>query len=256
VLAVVLRDGLICVAQRSASVGTSRGLWSVVTGYLENGIDPLDQVCVELEEELGLLSGVPISRDRRQRRRQQTLAEILDVAAQVMAEHGAGGLTLGEVARRLGMRPPSLYVYFASKHALYDALFAQGWRAVLAEMARSDQQLIDAGDLGECLLCMARTFVRWAVEHPAAAQLMFWRPVPGFTPSAAAYAPAVETVAAMRAVFTVLRDRGLLRAQLDLDEAVGAWTVLITGVITLQLSNTPTEPDSRRARLPAFYRHW
>jgi AcrR family transcriptional regulator len=193
---------------------------------------------VELEEELGLLSGVPISRDRRQ----QTLAEILDVAAQVMAEHGAGGLTLGEVARRLGMRPPSLYVYFASKHALYDALFAQGWRAVLAEMARSDQQLIDAGDLGECLLCMPQTFVRWAVEHPAAAQLMFWRPVPGFTPSAAAYAPAVETVAAMRAVFTVLRDRGLLRAQLDLDEAVGAWTVLITGVITLQLSNTPTEP--------------
>ncbi len=26
----------------------------MVTGYLENGIDPLDQVCVELEEELGL----------------------------------------------------------------------------------------------------------------------------------------------------------------------------------------------------------
>jgi hypothetical protein len=27
-----------------------------------------------------------------------------------------------------------------------------------------------------------------------------------------------------------------------LDEAVGAWTVLITGVITQQLSNTPTKP--------------
>ena len=34
--------------------------------------------------------------------------------------------------------------------------------------------------------------MRWAVEHPAYAPLMFWRPVPGFDPSERAYAPAVE----------------------------------------------------------------
>ncbi len=54
VLAVVLRGGLICLAQRSALVGTSRGLWSVITGYLENATHPVDQVWAELEEELGL----------------------------------------------------------------------------------------------------------------------------------------------------------------------------------------------------------
>ena len=46
---------------------------------------------------------------RRQRRRQETIEEILDAAVDVMAENGAGGLTLGEVARRMGIRPPSRF---------------------------------------------------------------------------------------------------------------------------------------------------
>jgi ribose 1,5-bisphosphate isomerase len=54
VLAAVLCGGQICVARRSHAVATGRGLWSVVTGYVEPGIDPLTQVWTELSEELGL----------------------------------------------------------------------------------------------------------------------------------------------------------------------------------------------------------
>jgi AcrR family transcriptional regulator len=66
--------------------------------------------------------------DRRQLRRAETIEQLVDVAVQVMAEQGAAGLSLGEVARRMGIRPPSLYVYFASKNAVYDDVFARGWR--------------------------------------------------------------------------------------------------------------------------------
>src|SRR5258707_621444 len=59
--------------------------------------------------------------DRRQRRRQETVEEVLGLAAQIMAEQGVAGLSIGEIARRMSIRPPSLYVYFPSKHALYDA---------------------------------------------------------------------------------------------------------------------------------------
>ena len=72
----------------------------------------------------------PARIDRRQRRRLETIEEIVDVAVEVMTEHGVGGLSLGEVARRMGMRTPSLYVYFDSKNAVYDAAFARGWRSV------------------------------------------------------------------------------------------------------------------------------
>src|SRR6476646_232060 len=61
--------------------------------------------------------------DRRARRRQETMEEILDIATDVMTEHGVNGLTLAEVARRLGVQPPSIYKYFPSIGAVYDALF-------------------------------------------------------------------------------------------------------------------------------------
>ena len=47
--------------------------------------------------------------DRRHRRREETIREIVEVAVELMGEHGAAGLSLGDVARRMGMRTPSLY---------------------------------------------------------------------------------------------------------------------------------------------------
>ena len=64
--------------------------------------------------------------DRRTRRRQETIEEILDVAIELMATEGVAALSLSAVARRLGMQPPSLYQYFPSKMAIYDALFQRG----------------------------------------------------------------------------------------------------------------------------------
>jgi ribose 1,5-bisphosphate isomerase len=54
VLAVVRCGDQICLARRSQAVATSRGLWSVVTGYIEPNVDPLTQAWTELAEELGL----------------------------------------------------------------------------------------------------------------------------------------------------------------------------------------------------------
>src|SRR3978361_559575 len=136
-----------------------------------------------------MTKAVPL--DHRQRRRQETIEEVLDVAAEVMADLGVAGLTLGEVARRMGIRPPSLYVYFDGKHALYDALFERGWRELSATVHDAPAGS-GSGDLVADLVERSTAFVRWAVEHPAYAPLMFWRPVPGFVPSAAAFTPAVE----------------------------------------------------------------
>ena len=58
--------------------------------------------------------------DRRARRRQETIEEILDIATDVMTEEGVNGLSLAEVARRLGVQPPSIYKYFPSLMAIYD----------------------------------------------------------------------------------------------------------------------------------------
>ena len=180
-------------------------------------------------------------RDRRHGRRDETLSAIVDVALEVMTEQGAGGLSLGEVARRMGMQTPSLYGYFASKHALYDAVFERGWRELLGSV-RAEQQRIEAlDDAAELLLALAGHYVRWSVEHAACSELMSWRPVPGYRPSGDAYAPAVETYQAALELFARLQASGRLRHDIPADEQLQVWTVLLTGVVTQQLSNAPEE---------------
>ncbi|MCV2491007.1 TetR/AcrR family transcriptional regulator [Geodermatophilus sp. YIM 151500] len=186
-----------------------------------------------------MTGAVPL--DRRQRRRQETIEQVLDVAVEVMAEQGVAGLTLGEVARRMGIRPPSLYVYFDGKHALYDALFERGWRLLLAA-THDVAAALDGPDPVAGIHAVAREFVRWAVEHPAYSALMFWRPVPGFVPSERAYAPAVEAERAGRGEVVRLRDRGVLPVDVDVDRALRTWTAVLSGVVSQQLSNAPGEP--------------
>ena len=182
---------------------------------------------------------VPV--DRRHRRRRDTIEQVLDVAVEVMADQGVAGLTLGEVARRMGIRPPSLYGYFDGKNALYEALFERGWRELLAAM-RAVRAEEPGPDPAAALLAREVAFVRWAVEHPAYAPLMFWRPVPGFVPTARAYAPAVELAELSREFLRQLRDRGLFPPDVDVDLAYRTLTVVVSGVISQQLANAPGEP--------------
>jgi AcrR family transcriptional regulator len=177
--------------------------------------------------------------DRRRRRRQETIEELLDLALSIMSETGVAGLSLGEVARRLGVRPPSLYAYFPSKDAVYDALFERGARALVGEMRAVT--VADSVDLLDALQTTGRTFVGWCLTHPVYAQLLFWRTVPGFRPSPAAYALAVELLDTGRVWLAELQQRTLLRADADLDAALRDWTVLVAGIVSQQLANAPDD---------------
>ncbi len=182
--------------------------------------------------------------DRRHVRRAETIEQLLEVAVQVMAEQGVAGLSLGEVARRVGIRPPSMYVYFNSKNAVYDAVFARGWRDVMQKMEPLGEP-DETTDLPAYLLDFAELFVRWALQHPVYAQLMGWRPVPGYEPSPAAYEPAVVAFQRGLDVMARLQSLGLFRPDVTVDELMRVWTVLTGGVITQQLANAPHEPFER-----------
>src|SRR4051794_22818993 len=180
--------------------------------------------------------------DRRHERRRQTIEEIVGVAVGVMEDSGAAGLSLGEVARRMGMRTPSLYGYFASKNALYDAVFARGWQQLLDAVEEARTTLGVPTDLDEFLNVAAETLVRWALDNSTSAQLMFWRPVPDYEPSPDAYAPAVTMLERSRESFRLAESEGLFAPHVDVDEALRTWTVLTSGVFTQQMANAPHEP--------------
>src|SRR5664279_5219913 len=78
-----------------------------------------------------IMLGTPL-RDRQAERREATRTEILEAAWDIARENGLADLTLRDVAARIGMRAPSLYSYFTSKNAIYDAMFGQAWTEYLA----------------------------------------------------------------------------------------------------------------------------
>jgi AcrR family transcriptional regulator len=141
----------------------------------------------------------------------------------------------------MGIRPPSLYVYFDSKNALYDALFERGANLIADAMQTFGEQLDDTLPLEDSLLVSANAFIKWAVEHPEYTQLLFWRPVPGFSPSERAYAPAIRLVELSQERFTALQRRGLLRDDVPLEDIQRDWTVLTSGIVSQQLANAPDE---------------
>ena len=59
------------------------------------------------------------------------------MAWKLAAVDGIGGVSLHALAREVGMRQPSLYEYFDSKLALYDAMFADGNRQLLERLDAS-----------------------------------------------------------------------------------------------------------------------
>ena len=116
--------------------------------------------------------------DTRAIRRDATRARILDAAWDLARRDGLAAITLREVARRVGMRAPSLYTYFGSKNAMYDAMYADGARQ-LAETLAAPQ----ADDPRETLRGRMRLFIAFCVADPVRYQMIFERPVPGFEPA-------------------------------------------------------------------------
>jgi AcrR family transcriptional regulator len=174
--------------------------------------------------------------DRRLLRRRQTIAEALDAAVAIMEEAGVGGLSMSEIARRLGMRQPSLYKYFPSLHAVYDALFARG----LEHSGAAVQEAVAAGPRGVVSIrAAARALVRWSVENPALAQLLYWRPVPGFAPTAATFAASVRMMDQLRGAFAVAARAGELHPRAASTEAARLFTIVLSGLVSQQMANEP-----------------
>ena len=173
--------------------------------------------------------------DWQSKRREAARQEILSAAWAVARENGLAALTLREVAARVGMRAPSLYSHFASKHAIYDAMFGQAWR--------SYEELTDGDVLSAqpraVLRARARRFFEFAVADLPRHQLMNLRTIPGFNPSPESYAPAVRVMDRLR---STLAGMGITD-----DGDVDLYVAIVGGLVDAQWANDPG--GTRYARL-------
>lgn len=180
--------------------------------------------------------GTMSTTSRRTPRHEATLQSILDRAVEIMAEVGVAGLTMTRLARALSIQPPSLYKWFPSVLAVHDAVFARGQRANLEVWHNG----IHGKEPGlEGLSAGMTATARWAVIHPVEAQLLFWRPVPGFRPTPEAMAPADQLVTEVRAMVSHAVARGQVAAEADTPDGLVVLASLHFGVLSQHLANEP-----------------
>ena len=161
--------------------------------------------------------------DRRNRRSEQILAAAWDIAA----DQGLAAVSLHEVARRVGIKQPSLYGYVSSKLDLFDMMFRQAYEQLLDRLDAAPP----TGTAREQLLRLSRVVLDFVVENPPRQQLLFQRTIPGFEPSEASYALALRLVDRTRALLSALGKR--TQAHVDV------YTALIAGLGSQQIANDP-----------------
>lgn len=76
----------------------------------------------------------PKRRTKKSQQRAETIEQILDAAEDLFSKHGLYGVTLKDVAKRVGVHHTLLNYYFSDKKALFDAVFAR--RAVVTSERR------------------------------------------------------------------------------------------------------------------------
>ncbi|MEX1178281.1 MAG: TetR/AcrR family transcriptional regulator [Nitriliruptor sp.] len=170
---------------------------------------------------------VPVARTRVERRRAATREDILRAATELARQHGIAELSLRDLASAVGMKAPSLYSYFGSKAAIFDALFAAGYREFDARLAA----LAATGSVRDDLATVLRAYVGFCTEDLPRYQLMFTRVLPGWEPSDEAYA-----------VSRASYDRFVARfAELGITDpaALDLWTAISAGFAAQQVANDP-----------------
>lgn len=165
--------------------------------------------------------------DPRGRRRQAKLSAILTEAWALARRDGLAVIPLRDLADRVDLRQPSLYAYFDSKLGLYDLMFADGNRQLL-KLVRS---LPLSDDPRQALVEFTEALVRFSTQDVVRHQLLFQRTIPGFEPSAASYALALE-------FYEIARQR--LRAAGVSDPAdLDLFSALVNGLAHQQVANDP-----------------
>jgi AcrR family transcriptional regulator len=159
---------------------------------------------------------------------------IVAEAWELARRDGLAVISLRELADRVDLRQPSLYAYFDSKLALYDAMFVDGYRQIRDMLTQHPPP----GDPREALIEFVELLVEFSSADVVRHQLLFQRTIPGFKPSPQARN---VTLGLLEVGWQRLMDVGVT----DVASA-DIFTALVAGFTHQQVFNDPNGDRWRR----------
>ena len=150
-------------------------------------------------------------------------AAILTQAATLVAERGADGISLRELARAAGVSHAAPAHHFTDRRGLFTALATEGFHLLAAALTDARPRLVDA----------ARAYVRFALDHPGHYAVMFDKSLYDDTDAGVVAAAAAASAELSRGVGTL--DDAHARADPE-GAALAAWS-LVHGFSLLWLND-------------------
>lgn len=117
----------------------------------------------------------------RARYREQTRAEIKEIALRQLAEGGTAAVALARIAKEVGLSGPALYRYFDSRDALLTDLIRDAYADLGSAVAAAARALPEDTAPRARLRALAAAVRGWAVAQPHRYLLIEGTPVPGYT---------------------------------------------------------------------------
>lgn len=176
----------------------------------------------------------------RQQKYDAMVQKILETARAIMREQGVAALSMQELARRMDLRAPSLYHYFASKMEIYEALFRLGFSLYATQM---DEILQDAPTWQEYVRKSFEGYLAFAKQNPDLYQLCFERPVPGFVPSEESLQVSLQFL--QKAYQKVGEFKQTIHTDLSTQQLVDLLITMMHGITAMHMSNEPGLPPEQ-----------
>jgi AcrR family transcriptional regulator len=148
----------------------------------------------------------------RERARAQTVADIIRLGRQHLANHGAAALSLRAVARDLGVVSSAVYRYVANRDELLTLLLVDAYDE-LGDEVDAAVGAVPERDYAGRFAALSRAVRRWALREPARYALLFGSPVPGYqAPAERTMQPGTRVIYALIGIFDAAYRAGAIAA--------------------------------------------
>jgi AcrR family transcriptional regulator len=178
----------------------------------------------------------------RQRGQDALRSFLLDAAGRLLADEGAGALTMRRIASEVGCSTTVLYTLFKNKDGLVSGLYREGFERFRRRIAA----LPPAPDPIQRVHDLAAAYRASALAEPNYYRVMFLGAVPGYAPSGEALAAGDATFAYLADAARACMDAGIYRPGDPYAVAQVLWSAA-HGVISLELAGI-LQPDEERYR--------
>jgi AcrR family transcriptional regulator len=170
--------------------------------------------------------------------RQAVRRLVLDVASRLLEAEGPEALTMRRIAAEVGCSTSVLYTMFGGKSGVAEGLWREGF-----ERLRQAMERVEAGDPLGRLTALGHAYRSNALANRAYYAVMFQRPIPGFEPSAEAYADSLRPLHILVGAVADCLEAGVFRAADPTHVATVLWAAA-HGAVSLELAGYEGAADA------------